>query len=110
MLGGETRWTTAAEPGRMVASGTEEEEVAPAWTERTEPMGHSRQPRSWMSRFTASVESKAAEGPAAPGGGATALMLTVARRGRSRSSELSASTITGLLELYNFLKPCMKRI
>ncbi|KAI4972584.1 hypothetical protein ZWY2020_003509 [Hordeum vulgare] len=43
-----------------------------------------------MSRFTASLESTVAEGPVAPRGGATALMLTVARCGCNGSSELSA--------------------
>jgi hypothetical protein len=93
--GCETCWTAEeAETGGMTARGTGEEAEAPARMERTEPTGHARQPRSWRSRLTSSVESAAATTVARGGGaGVATLALTVERRGRRRSSELSASTI-----------------
>jgi hypothetical protein len=93
--GCETCWTAEeAETGGMAARGTGEEAEAPARMESTEPTGHARQPRSSRSRLTSSVESAAAAVARGWGGGGAALALTVERRGRRRSSELSASTIT----------------
>uniref|UniRef100_K3ZE40 Ninja-family protein n=1 Tax=Setaria italica TaxID=4555 RepID=K3ZE40_SETIT len=50
--------------------------ATPARTERREPTGHSRQPRSSMSRVASSAESAAAAAGAALGGGAVALRGT----------------------------------
>jgi hypothetical protein len=98
-LGGETRSMVEAEAGAREASGTGYAAAAgallPARTERREPTGHSRQPRSSMSRAASSVESAAAAAGATPGGGEVALRETVERRGRMRSTDLSRSTITG---------------
>jgi hypothetical protein len=99
--GGETSCTAAESVTRgMAARGTgEEEAMAPARMQRTEPTGHARQPRSSTSRLTSSVESAAAAVARVWGGGGAALALTVERRGRRRSSELSASTITDCARL-----------
>jgi len=97
-IGGEMR---SAEPGAMAQMGMGASAAAaagdriPARTERMEPTGHSRQPRSSMPRVTSSAESTAAAAVAAPGGGAVALRGTVERRGRMSSTDLSASTIAG---------------
>uniref|UniRef100_A0A0A8YFB2 Uncharacterized protein n=1 Tax=Arundo donax TaxID=35708 RepID=A0A0A8YFB2_ARUDO len=93
----------------MAARGTGEAAGAriPARTVRREPTGHSRQPRPSMSRVASSVESAAAEARAAPRGGAVALGETVERRGRMRSTHLSASTISGFFWRWSLANACM---
>ncbi|KAK8459009.1 hypothetical protein SEVIR_2G056575v4 [Setaria viridis] len=71
-LGGEMR--AMAEMGTGVAAASSDR--TPARTERREPTGHSRQPRSSMSRVASSAESAAAAAGAALGGGAVALRGT----------------------------------
>lgn len=97
-LGGEMRSVepgATTEMGTGVAAAASSSDRTPAWTERRELTGHSRQPRSSMSRVASSTESAAAAAGAALGDGAAALRGTVERRGRMRSTDLSASTIAG---------------